>query len=135
MELVERTRVLPGRLIVLTVRAQPVPVVEDDDAIDVRKFDECCFGMTARHGFMETPDIEHFFALATRKGLELRPDRVYFYLSRMTSMPTGMTQLAQWRKLLFAFMYHNARPTTSYFHLPPNRVIELGRLVELWEPE
>jgi KUP system potassium uptake protein len=35
-----------------------------------------------------------------------------------------------WRKHLFVFLYHNARPPTSYYRLPPDRVVELGRLIE-----
>ena len=52
-------------------------------------------------------------------------------LSRMTIVTTGNTSLAQWRKGLFAFMYHHARPETASFRLPPNRVVELGRLIEM----
>jgi KUP system potassium uptake protein len=39
--------------------------------------------------------------------------------------------MARWRKALFAFLSRNARPATSYFRLPPNRVVELGTQIEL----
>ncbi len=39
--------------------------------------------------------------------------------------------MAQWRKYLFIFMSRNAWNATSFFGLPPDRVVELGNQVEL----
>ncbi|MBL8795866.1 MAG: KUP/HAK/KT family potassium transporter [Planctomycetia bacterium] len=131
LQSVERTQTLPHRLVMLTVRSLPVPHVSDADAIEIRKYEEGCYGVTARHGFMEEPNIPRYLEICTRRGLELDPDHVWFFLSRMTIMTTGKTPIAPWRKQLFAFMYHHARPETASFKIPPNRVIELGRLIEL----
>lgn len=125
------SHVLPKRLVVFTIRSQPIPKVKDDEAIEIRTYNEGFYGVTALHGFIEEPDISRFLNLCTKKGLALDPNEVFFYLSRMTIMTTGRSRLAPWRKLLFAFMYHNARPMTSFYNLPPNRVVELGRLIEL----
>jgi KUP system potassium uptake protein len=35
------------------------------------------------------------------------------------------------RKELFSFLSRNARPATTFFGLPPNRVVELGMQVQL----
>lgn len=131
LQTVHRMHVMPGRLVLFTVRARQVPKIADDDAVQIREYESGCYGVTAAHGFMEPPDVRRFLAICTRKGLALDPDKVYFYLSRMTLVTTGQCKLAGWRKRLFAFMYHNARPATSYYRLPPDRVVELGRLVEL----
>jgi KUP system potassium uptake protein len=131
LQTLERMHVMPGRLVLLTVRAVPVPRVADDESVEVRDHGNGCYGVTARYGFLDEPDVRRFLSLCTRKGLELDPHLVYFYLSRMTIVTTGQAPLPPWRKLLFAFMYHNARPATSFYHLPPDRVVELGKLVEL----
>jgi KUP system potassium uptake protein len=127
----KRTRVLPKRLVLFTVRAEPVPRVAEEDTIEIRDYGQEFFGVTARHGFMEVPQMPRFLELCRRKGLDLDPQCVTFFISRMTVVPTGHTPLARWRKQLFAFLYLNARPATSYYHLPPDRVVELGRLIEL----
>ena len=44
---------------------------------------------------------------------------------------TGDAPMAGWRKQLFIFMSRNAWNATSYFKLPPDRVVELGNQVEL----
>ena len=55
-----------------------------------------------------------------------------FFLGRETIIVTRKRQrLARWRRLLFAYMLRNAASAARYFHLPPNRVIEIGAQVEI----
>jgi KUP system potassium uptake protein len=46
-------------------------------------------------------------------------------------LTTGVSKVARWRKMLFTFLARNSRPPTSFFNLPPNRVVELGLQIEL----
>ena len=39
--------------------------------------------------------------------------------------------MAQWRKKLFVFMSRNSWNATSFFGIPPGRVVELGNQVEI----
>lgn len=39
--------------------------------------------------------------------------------------------MVQWRKMLFIYMSRNAWNATSFFKLPPDHVVELGKQVEL----
>jgi KUP system potassium uptake protein len=39
--------------------------------------------------------------------------------------------MLHWRKDIFSFLSRNARDASKFFHLPPNRVIEVGIQVEL----
>ena len=52
-------------------------------------------------------------------------------MGRETMTATGTAPMARWRKLLFIYMSRNAWNATSFFKLPPDRVIELGNHVEL----
>jgi KUP system potassium uptake protein len=54
-----------------------------------------------------------------------------FFLGRETILTTGTAPMAQWRKTLFVFMSRNSWNATSFFNLPPGRVVELGNQVEL----
>ena len=38
--------------------------------------------------------------------------------------------MMHWPKLLFAFLSRNTPSSSYYFHLPPDRVIELGVAIE-----
>jgi KUP system potassium uptake protein len=39
--------------------------------------------------------------------------------------------MAIWREKLFGIMTRNAGSATSFFRLPPNRVVELGAQIEM----
>jgi KUP system potassium uptake protein len=39
--------------------------------------------------------------------------------------------MSVWRKKIFLFMSHNSLNATSFFRIPPNRVVELGSQIEL----
>ena len=39
--------------------------------------------------------------------------------------------MGRWREALFAYLSRNAQSATTYFRVPPNRVVELGAQVEL----
>jgi KUP system potassium uptake protein len=54
-----------------------------------------------------------------------------YFLGRETLLATRHPGMALWREHLFALMSRNARPATTFFKLPPNRVVELGAQVEL----
>ena len=68
---------------------------------------------------------------AARRGLAVDLNDLSYYLGRETVLSGGRAPMARWRKALFAFLSRNARPATQFFHLPPNRVVELGSQIEL----
>jgi K+ transporter len=39
--------------------------------------------------------------------------------------------MAGWRARLFTFLHQNSTPVTRSFHIPPDRVFEVGAYVEL----
>lgn len=54
-----------------------------------------------------------------------------YFLGRETLIASRKPGMALWREKLFALMSRNARTATSFFNLPPNRVVELGAQIEL----
>ena len=80
---------------------------------------------------METPNIDKVLDLVGQKGLTVDIYTTSFFLGRETIFATGAAPMAQWRKYLFMFMSRNAWNATSFFGLPPDRVVELGNQVEL----
>jgi KUP system potassium uptake protein len=64
------------------------------------------------------------------EGLVLKPMMTSYFLGRETIIATKNPGMAVWRERLFAAMAQNARPASAFFHLPPNRVVELGAQIE-----
>ena len=80
---------------------------------------------------MEEPCPADDMAKVRVEDLVLNPMKVSFFLGRETLIPSRRQGMAFWREQVFAMMARNARTATSFFGLPPNRVVELGAQIEL----
>jgi KUP system potassium uptake protein len=127
----KHSKVLHQNVILFTVENQRVPKVPAERMVEVRPLGEGFWQLIARVGFMQDPDVPAILDQASRLGLAASLDDVSYYLGRETLLTGGRAPMARWRKALFAFLSRNARPATQFFHLPPNRVVEIGAQIEL----
>ena len=118
-------------MVLLNIATGDVPVVADENRVDVREVGEGLHHVSARFGFMETPNVPRIIAACRDKGLHLPDEDTTFYLGRESLLPTGSAKLMRWRKRLFMFLARNARPPTFYFGIPSDRVVEIGMQVDL----
>ena len=125
-------RVLHKHVVILTITSTDTPSVEPDERLTISDLGQGFERVVARYGFMETPSVPDIMARARAMGLRADgPSDTTYFLGRETLLTTGRSGLASWRKRLFAVMSQNARPATTYFGIPPGRVVELGVQVEL----
>jgi KUP system potassium uptake protein len=122
----KHNQALHRQVVLLTVEIDNVPIVDLDRGLEVHELRCGFFRVIARFGFMQDVDVPRVLA---RTGLAADPLATSYYLGRDTVLPGRGTPLARWRKGLFAFLSRNAKPPTDFFHLPPNRVIEVGAQV------
>jgi len=127
----KHNRVLHETVIILTVETQEIPRVEPAHRLEVAPLDHGFYRVILRYGFMEEPDVPIELARVRLPGQQLDLHQVSYFLSRETLLATQHPGMWIWREKLFAWMARNARPATSYFNLPPNRVVELGMQVEI----
>jgi len=80
---------------------------------------------------MEDPNVPEAIARARAQGAEFDEDDVTYFLGRETLIVTKHPGMAMWRERLFVLMARNAVRATTFFRLPPERVVELGVQVEL----
>jgi KUP system potassium uptake protein len=124
-------KVLHERVVLLTVDVLEIPVVSDEERIEVKPQGEGFYRAVVRYGFTEDPDIPAALALVNEPGLDLSRMNTSYFLGRETLIPSKKPGMAVWREHLFSVMSRNARTATSFFALPPNRVVELGAQIEL----
>jgi len=127
----KHNKMLHERVILLSIVAEDIPRVSSDRRIETQMLDAGFSRVTARYGFMEDPGIMEVFERCNAAGWNLKLLETTFYLGHLTIVVTGRRGMAQWRKRLFALMARNARNATAFFHIPPNRVVELGAQVEM----
>jgi KUP system potassium uptake protein len=124
-------KVIHEQIVFLTVLNVDVPVIPDMERLEVLPLGQECFQVNVRYGFKETRDIPRVLELCRTKGIESEMLSTSFFISRQTIVPTIGKGMAMWRERLFAAMSRNARGAADYYHIPTNRVIELGTQVEI----
>ncbi len=126
----KHNKALHQQVVLLAVSSVEVPDVEDVDRVRVVALEHGFFRVTAKYGFMETPNVPEIIALCVEQGLQTRAQETSYYLGRERLIPTGQAKMVRWRKKLFVFLARNAQSATQFFGLPPNRVVELGSQIE-----
>jgi KUP system potassium uptake protein len=127
----EHNEVVHEQVVLLTVKTERVPHVDDARRINIERLRLGFVAVTARYGYQDEPDVPRALRLACKQGLELDPDRVTYYVATVSLLTTGTARIARWRKHLFALLYRNATPAALYYHLPPDKVFAVGAYVEL----
>jgi KUP system potassium uptake protein len=124
-------KVLHEQVVLLAIETAELPHVPEEERWSVEGLGNGFFRIVVRYGFMEKPHVPEALARVSAEGLDVSPGRTTFFLGRETLIPAKRRGMAFWRERLFAVMSRNARPATSFFGLPPNRVVELGAQIEL----
>lgn len=127
----DHNQVLHERVILLTVVTSDAPYVNPDERMQLEPLQSGFYRMTIRYGFAEQPDIPAALRQAAAGGFQLRMNRTTFFLGIETLIPTPRPGMALWRERLFVFTARNAVRATSFFRIPPERVVEIGIQVEL----
>jgi KUP system potassium uptake protein len=128
---VKHSQVLHEQVVLLTIQSADVPKIDDEQRVNLQRYGQGFYRLTALYGYMETPNIPRIMKLAAKTGMPLDPTKTSFFLGRETLLTTGSSRMRRWRKNLFALMSRNATNPTTFFGIPPNRVVELGAQVRL----
>ncbi len=126
----EHNKVLHENIVLLTVETADVPRVDSRKRVEVEKLAEGVYFILARYGFMEDPNVPRVLRMAARRGLDVDLGRVSYFLGRerLIKRPGGLNRV---QEVIFDFLSRNALGATAYFHVPPNRVIEVGAQIEI----
>jgi len=127
----KHNKILHERIVILRFAVSDTPFVDPEDRLQIEQLPLGFFRVTAFFGFMESPTIHDVLPSCADKGLDLDPMRTTYFLGRETIIATQKPGMARWRKRLFALLSRNAQQAPVYFHLPPNRVVELGMQIEI----
>ena len=131
LQLLKHTEALPERVILLSIISGNTPYVSRKKRLSITDLGQGFYRVVAKYGFMQTPKVPQVLELATESGLDLDIYSITFYLGRETLLSSGPAKMASWRKALFAFLSRNAWNVSTYFGIPPDRVVELGSQVQL----
>lgn len=127
----KHNKVLHEQNVFLTVATLNVPY--SHKRMVVEQMGDGFYKVLLRFGFMETPDVPlALMQTCDVCDLVLDPMDTTYFLSRENVVARARREgMPLWRDKLFTAMHRNAAPVAGYFHIPGNRLVELGAQVEI----
>lgn len=129
---VKHNNVLHETVVFLTIRFLDIPYVPCNERITVSRLSETFYQIVAQYGFKEEPSVPEVLTRSSEcSDLNFDMMTTSFFLARETIVPAQSKAMSVFRRRVFIFMMRNATRSTTYFKLPPNRVVEMGTQIEL----
>ncbi|WP_324750343.1 potassium transporter Kup [Sphingomonas sp. LY54] len=126
----KHNKVLHERVVLLTVRIEDVPFVDEGDHV-LTDLGNGFYRLIVRYGFMQEVNVPVALQRLDNCGGLFKMMDTSFFLARQTLLPSSRPGMWVWREKLFAWMLRNAESAMEFFKLPTNRVVELGSQVEI----
>jgi KUP system potassium uptake protein len=131
MHSMKHYRVLHEKNVMLRVVNESRPYLDDAERLEITELGGGFWYLIVRYGYMERPNIPKALTACRKHGLKFDIMATTFFLSRRSIVASTASNLSSWRRQLYVFLNKNSADPTSFFHLPPGRVVELGAQVTL----
>jgi KUP system potassium uptake protein len=133
---VEHNQVLHDHVLILAIQTLPVPHVPPAGRLDVDDLgykDDRIIHITARFGYMDTPNVPALLPLIRQADLEspLDESRISYFLSTIDLHQGTHPGMSRWRKHLFLATARLTADAAEYFQLPRDRTVIMGSRIEL----
>jgi len=127
----EHNHVAHERIVFLNVEITRSPRQDPADRVRIATLLPEIYTITARFGFMETPDVSEALKQCRVRGLKLFGQDCSFFLGWHLVAPRPRGGYEGLRRRLFAIMQRSNTQAVEFFRMPERRVIVLATQVEL----
>jgi KUP system potassium uptake protein len=134
---VEHNHVLHEHVIILSLETVPVPHVPPEERVtdidDLGYTDDRIVHVTARIGYMDTPDVPALLPLIDHTEIKgrLAEGPVSYFLSKIDLHMGTQPGLNRWRKRLFLTTSRLTADAAEYFVLPRDRTVVMGARIDV----
>ena len=125
----KHNKVLHTHNVVLTVVTADAPRAPEEDRVQIMGLSPHFYRVVLTFGYMETPNVPKALALARKLGWQFDIMSTSFFLSRRALKPAPQSGMPGWQDRLFIKLARSADDATTYFHIPTERVVEIGTQV------
>ena len=127
----KHNKVLHERIVFLTIHTQDFPRVPAPSGCGSPSSAARSGGWRRTTASPRIPTCRSCSRALGKDGFEFDMMETSFFVSRETLIASVAPGMALWRERLFVSMSKMAVKATDFFHIPTNRVVELGTQVEL----
>ena len=133
---VEHNHARHEHAVILSIDTLPVPRVAEADRIVVDDLGYAGDGIvhvSARFGYIETPDVPRALALLDPERSEgvIDVEHASYFLSKIELTAGPAPTMARWRKRLFIATSHLTADAAEYFGLPRDQAVIMGSRIEV----
>jgi KUP system potassium uptake protein len=133
---VEHNQVLHDHVLILAIETLPVPHVPITERVEVDDLgyeDDEIYHVTARFGYMDTPNVPSLLPLIQEAGVHQKLDSGLpsYFLSTIEVRRGHAPGMGQWRKRLFIATTRLTADAAEYFQLPRDRTVIMGSRIEI----
>ena len=118
-------------MVFVTVRNPGIPFLDNAHRAQVEELAEGVYRVLISFGFMESPNIPEALRQLDIAGKPLNCMQVSYFLGRETIVPAMMPRIGGVRRAILTVMLRNSLPAADFFHIPADRVVEVGVRVHL----
>ena len=127
----KHNKIIHERNIILTVRTESTPRVPPEERVTIEELSPTFQRVAIAFGYMETPNVLKGIAACRKQGLTFDIMATSFFLSRRSLKATPHSGMPLWQDKLFITLASSADSATDYFHIPAERVVEIGAQVTI----
>jgi KUP system potassium uptake protein len=127
----KHNKVMHDTVVLLTVNTLDRPSVSIEERLRINELGEGFYRAELDFGYLDDQNVPESLRSLAPPDLPLNPMQTSYFLSRETLLPSATPGMALWREYLFSWLMRSAASPLDTFHLPPNRVIELGQQITI----
>jgi KUP system potassium uptake protein len=128
---IEHNCVVHQRVIILNVEIADTPRQDPVRRLQIEEAVPGVFYITARFGFMETPDVAEALKACRARGLRVFTEDSSFFVGRHVVRARPLTGLRGLQRRLFARMQQYSTQAAEFFRMPFRDVVILNTAVEI----
>ena len=128
---IEHNKVVHERVIILNVEITHSPRQDPARRVGIEEILPGVYAVTARFGFMETPDVGQALKACRTRGLRVFTEDSSFFVGRHVVRARPMPGLKGLQRRVFARMQQYSTQAAEFFRMPFRGVVVLNTAVEI----
>jgi KUP system potassium uptake protein len=127
----EHNKVVHERILILNFQIVDTPRQSQTDRARVQELGPGVFAITARFGFMETPDVREALRACRSRGLRVYLEDCSFFIGQHVVVARPRPGWQGLKRRLFARLQRRSGQATEFFRMPVRDTIILNTSVEI----
>ncbi len=128
---IEHNGVVHERVIILQIEIAHTPRLDPVRRVSIEEILPGVYSITARFGFMETPDVSEALKSCRTRGLRVFTEDSSFFVGRHIVRARPRPGLKGLQRRLFARMQQHSTQAAEFFRMPFRGVVVLNTAVEI----